>query len=56
VPTIYLIDGTGKVVFATEAFVKQELKTLSQEIARQINITPAEVFAPGDTAPALKPG
>lgn len=56
VPTIFLIDGTGQVLSSTVAFVKQELKNLSQEIAKRVNIAPAEIFASGDTAPALKPG
>ena len=56
VPTIFLIDDTGQVLSSTVSFVKQELKALSQEIAKRVNTVPAEVFGPNDTAPALKPG
>lgn len=56
VPTVFLVDFSGQVIFTSTAFVKKELSALSEEIGRRLNTAPLTVFAPGDTAPPIKPG
>jgi len=56
VPTMYLRNGSGDVVFTSISFVKDELNEMARLIAGQLG-APAVVIAPADDGkPPFKPG
>ena len=56
VPTLFLVDKGGKLLYSGEGFVKTELAELSKLIAQKLGITDFEVFQPGEYVPAMKAG
>jgi peroxiredoxin len=56
VPTIFLVDKNGEILFTSVGFVKDELAELSKKIAEKLGVKNFEVFKPGENVPALKAG
>ena len=56
VPTIFLVDKNGEILFTSVGFVKEELAELSKKIALKLGMPAFEVFKPGEHVPALKAG
>ena len=55
VPTIYLLNEEGKIIFVGESFLKAGIEKLSSEIARLTDSEEVDVFEGADV-PAFKPG
>jgi peroxiredoxin len=56
VPTMYLRNGSGDVLFTGVGFAKADLNEMSRLVAGQLG-APAEVIAPaGDANPPFRPG
>ena len=51
VPTLLLVDDGGRVTERSEGFRRAALESLAERLG-----VPPPFFAPGDTAPALRPG
>jgi len=56
VPTIFLVDKNGEILFSSVGFVKDEISELSKKIAEKLGVKNFEVFNPGEYVPALKAG
>jgi|SRR3990172_2726278 len=56
VPTIFLVDKNGEILFTSVGFVKDELAELSKKIALKLGMPAFEVYKPGENVPALKAG
>jgi peroxiredoxin len=56
VPSLYLIEPSGKIRFAFSHFSKADLIRLSNEIASALGRPPAPVFLPSEQVPETKGG
>ena len=56
VPTLFLIDATGKIVDRVVAFDKAGLNRLSQAIAARLNVSTQVIAPDNDGNPPFKPG
>jgi hypothetical protein len=56
VPTLYLIDGEGKILFEQAGFDKTGLNRISQMLARELGQPGISIAPPFDGAPERKPG
>ncbi|OGC93549.1 MAG: hypothetical protein A2142_03360 [candidate division Zixibacteria bacterium RBG_16_48_11] len=56
VPTVFLVDKNGEILFSSVGFVKDEISELSKKIAEKLGVKNFEVFKPGEYVPALKAG
>lgn len=56
VPTIFLIDKNGEILFTSVGFVRDELTEISRKVAQKLGAQAFEVFKPGEDIPALKAG
>ena len=56
VPTIFLIDKDGSVKVSAMGFDKQDLETISRELADRGKHAPVALFLPTEQVPAHKPG
>ena len=55
-PTLFLVDGAGRVAYSTHGFVKADINELSRLLAAEIGEEPVVVAAAGDGRPDFKPG
>ena len=55
-PTFFLIDGDGRVAFASYGFSKDDLNELSRLVAAHLGVEPKVVAPPDDGQPAFRPG
>jgi peroxiredoxin len=56
VPTVFLIAPDGQVKVSSNGFSKNDLETISAELARHLKKSPAPVFLPDEIVPDYKPG
>ncbi len=56
VPTIFLVDKNGEILYTSVGFVKDELTELSKKIGSKLSAPVFEVYRPGEYVPALKAG
>jgi len=56
VPTVFLIEPSGKVSVSSIGFSKADLEEISSEVARHLGRSPAPVFRPDEVVPEYKPG
>jgi len=56
VPTLFLIDGGGKIARTSVAFDKTELNAVAAEMLNAIGVEPFELAGRSDGAPEAKPG
>jgi len=56
VPTLYLIDGEGKVVRGFAGFQKAELMRVATELAASVGAPVPVIYREGEALPDLKPG
>ncbi len=56
VPTVFLVDKNGEILFTSAGFVKDEITELSKKIAAKLGAPVFDVFKPGENIPALKAG
>jgi len=56
VPTIFLIDGDGKVRVSSIGFVKDDLQRIAAELADRGRIAPTPLFRANESVPANRPG
>jgi peroxiredoxin len=56
VPTIFLIEPGGSVKVSSMGFIKQDLETISKELADRRRTALAPLFSAGDNVPAFKAG
>ena len=56
VPTLFLLDGTGKIVFTQIAFDKDDLNTMAAKIAAMLGREPVIIADKFDGSPNTKPG
>lgn len=56
VPTVFLIDGTGKIVHSCVGFSRADLNGMSEAVAKHLGVEPVVISDPSAGAPALKPG
>lgn len=55
-PTFFLIDGAGRVAYATYGFAKDDLNALSRLVAEHTGAEARVVAAADDGRPAFRPG
>ena len=55
VPTLFLIDGGGKIARTSVAFDKAELNAIAADMLNSIGLEPFELAGRRDGAPATKP-
>src|SRR4030065_2342060 len=51
VPTIFLVDKNGEILYTRVGFVKDEITELSKKIAAKLGSPAFEVFKPGEFVP-----
>ena len=56
VPTLYLLDGEGKVVRGFAGFQKAELIRVATELAASVGAPEPSIYREGEALPDLKPG
>src|SRR5262245_62741522 len=56
VPTLFLIDGGGKIARTSVAFDKAELNAIAADMLNSIGVEPFELAGRRDGAPETKPG
>jgi peroxiredoxin len=56
VPTLFLIDTSGKIRFSLDGFSKAGLSQLSEQIAGLLGRPAKPLFSPGEQVPDIKPG
>ena len=56
VPTLFLVDGSGRITRSSTAFDKAELNAITTELCTQLNIAPFVLADPFDGSPQTKPG
>lgn len=56
VPTLFLIDSSGKVLVSSVGFVRADLETISELLAQYFHYSPVGLFHPGEVIPGYKPG
>jgi peroxiredoxin len=56
VPSLFLLDGAGRVLRTQTAFDKAELNAIAAELCARAQVEPFELAAAFDGAPATKPG
>ncbi|MDX2030555.1 MAG: TlpA disulfide reductase family protein [Blastocatellia bacterium] len=56
VPTLFLLDGAGRILQTMTAFDKTELNAIAAEICRSAGAVPFPLAGPHDGNPAAKPG
>jgi peroxiredoxin len=56
VPTLYLLDGEGKVVRGFAGFQKAELMRVAEELAASVGAPAPVIYREGEALPDLKPG
>jgi peroxiredoxin len=56
VPTIFLIEGDGKVKVSSMGFDKKDLETIATNLAERRKIALTPLFRPDEVIPANKPG
>jgi peroxiredoxin len=56
VPTLFLIDGDGKIARTSVAFDKAELNAIAADMLNSIGVEPFELAGRRDGAPETKPG
>ena len=56
VPTLFLIDSSGKVLVSSVGFVRADLETISELLAQYFHHSPVGLFHPGEVIPGYKPG
>ncbi len=55
-PTLFLVNGKGRVTYTTYGFSKDDFNRASRLIASLINAEPVVIASPNDGQPAFKPG
>ena len=55
-PTLFLNDSTGRLVYSTHGFSKDDMNELATLVARSINAEPVIIAPENDGRPAFKPG
>ena len=56
VPTVFLIDSSGKVLVSSIGFVRADLEKISELLAQHFHHSPVGLFYPEEVIPAYKPG
>lgn len=56
VPTLFLIDGQGKILKSCVGFSRSDLNGMSETVATFLGASPVVISAPDDGAPHLRPG
>lgn len=55
-PTLFLVEPNGTIAWVSAGFRKAELNGLSTEMARRLDVAPAEIAPADDGTPAFQPG
>ncbi|HEU4759813.1 MAG TPA: TlpA disulfide reductase family protein [Dehalococcoidia bacterium] len=55
-PTLFLVDGDGRIGYSTHGFSKDDLNELSRRLAGWLGEEPAVIAPADDGKPAFKPG
>ncbi|MGH9868281.1 MAG: peroxiredoxin family protein [Candidatus Polarisedimenticolia bacterium] len=56
VPTLFLVGADGRLARVEEAFLKDAMSGLAEELAARAGAPPPALYRPGEEIPALKPG
>jgi peroxiredoxin len=56
VPTLFLLDDAGKIIFTSVSFFKDELNQIARLVAQRLGLETIIVAPPDDGEPAFKPG
>lgn len=56
VPTLFLIAPDGHVEISSDGFCKADLLAIQKSLAKQLSVTPPELFKPTEKIPEFKPG
>ena len=56
VPTFFYVGQDGRIEHCVEAFAREELKAINQEIARFSGVTPIPFFKAQEGVPPFRPG
>lgn len=56
VPTILLVDTDGSVLVSSMGFVKADIESIANRLARRVEISQAPLFQSSDSVPASRPG
>ncbi len=56
VPSVFLIDPSGKIVLAEKGFSKSELETVDEQFRKESREPSLPLFTPSEIIPATKPG
>ena len=55
-PSLFLIDGSGRIIYSTYGFAKDDLNELSRCLAELLDKEPVIIAQADDGKPAFKPG
>ena len=56
VPTLFLIDSTGKVLVSCVGFVREDLEKIWDTLAQHMPTSPSTLFQSDEVIPSYKPG
>jgi len=56
VPTTFLISPEGEIDFSTVSWSKADVEQLNRRLASLNDVTPAQIFQPGENVSEFKPG
>lgn len=56
VPSLFLVDKSGKVELTSVGFVKDDLEQLNHKLAQLAGVPVKQLFSSADDVPALRPG
>lgn len=55
-PTLFLVGRDGKIQLSGDGFSKQDLLDAQKKLARDLSVSPPDLFLPNERVPEFKPG